>query len=232
MSGVVAIIQARVGSSRLPRKVLEDLGGKTTLERIIERAKRIKGVDEVVIAIPSGDANAVLRPVGERAGVRLHAGSELDVLDRFIAAAEATHADAIVRLTADCPVLDPAISSAVVERFLRGDVDYASNIDPPTYPDGLDTEVISREALQIAGREGHDPADREHVTWFVRQRPKRFRIANVANAVNLSHIRLTLDTPEDLARLRAIYAEFGDRPFGLADLIVWMERAQSSGTAR
>jgi spore coat polysaccharide biosynthesis protein SpsF (cytidylyltransferase family) len=230
--GCVAIAQARVGSSRLPRKVLEDLGGKTVLERVLERAARIRGVDEVVVAIPIGDANAVLRPIAEAAGVRVFAGSELDVLDRYAAAAAATKADVIVRITADCPVLDPDISSAVLERFRLGDVDYASNIDPPTYPDGLDTEVISRDALETAAREGHDPADREHVTWFVRHRPDRFRIANVAHATNLSHIRLTLDTPEDLARLRAIYARLGNGPFGLDDMLTLIASEPSQAGLR
>jgi spore coat polysaccharide biosynthesis protein SpsF (cytidylyltransferase family) len=221
----VAIVQARVGSSRLPRKVLEDLAGKTALERVLERALRIRGLDEVVLAIPSGERDSVLRPVGERAGVRVFTGSELDVLERYCEVARAVDADAIVRITADCPVLDPDVSTAVVERFRQGDVDYASNVEVLTYPDGLDTEMISRDALETSARDSAHPLDREHVTWFVRRHPGRFRVANVASAVNLSHLRLTLDTPADLALLRAIYQRLGgDVPFGLADILALLER--------
>src|SRR4029079_8152418 len=132
---------------------------------------------------------------------------ELDVLDRYCTVMHLTDADVVVRITADCPVLDPEISSTVLDRFRAGDVDYAVNVG---YPDGLDTEVVSREALETAARESNHPLDREHVTWFVRRHPGRFRLANVSSATNLAHLRLTLDTPTDLASLRAIYQRLGD----------------------
>ena len=223
---IAAIVQARMGSSRLPGKVLADIGGTPALVHLLRRASRIEHVERVVLAIPRDAADDALADVGVKAGATVVRGDRDDVLDRFHTAAVACQADAVVRLTADCPLLDPAISSLVVHRFLAGDVDYVSNVQPPTFPDGYDTEVVSMPALAAAWREARDPYEREHVTPFVRRRPERFRIANVGDAVNRSSWRLTLDTEDDLRRIRAFWDRLGaDNPwFGLAAVVDIVER--------
>ena len=208
-----------MGSSRLPGKVLADLGGRPVLAHVLQRASQIRDIDQTVLAIPTGPEDDVLEEVGRRAGVTTVRGDAADVLNRYHAAAQATAADAVVRVTADCPLLDPRVSSMVVDRFRSGGVDYVSNIHPPTYPDGYDTEIVSAAALDAAWREARDPYEREHVTPFIWQRPDRFRIANVAAAENRSSWRLTLDTDSDLAALRRLWARLADVPtFGIADV--------------
>jgi spore coat polysaccharide biosynthesis protein SpsF (cytidylyltransferase family) len=209
-------VQARIGSTRLPRKVLVEIGGEVALSRVLARAARIPGVDEVALAIPRDPADDVLAELGARQGVLVVRGSGDDVLDRYVDAANATHATAIVRITADCPLLDPAVAGTVLERFVDQGVDYASNVHPPTFPDGYDTECFTAAALNIAWREAADPFEREHVTPFIWRRPDRFRLANVAADVDRSSWRLTLDTEADLARIRAIWRRAGADPmFGL-----------------
>jgi spore coat polysaccharide biosynthesis protein SpsF (cytidylyltransferase family) len=215
-----------MGSSRLPGKVLADIGGRPALAHVLARAARIERVDQVVLAIPREAGDDALADVGVRAGAAVVRGERDDVLDRFYTAAVASHAAAVVRITADCPLLDPAVSSLVVRRFLDGDVEYVSNVQPPTYPDGYDTEVVSMRALAEAWREARDPFEREHVTPFVRNRPERFRFANVSDAVDRSAWRLTLDTEEDLLRIRAVWDRAGadDAFFGLNRVIAIAER--------
>lgn len=216
---IVVVVQARMGSSRLPGKVLADLGGRPVLDHVLQRASQIHHIDQTVLAIPIGPEDDVLEEVGRRVGVTTVRGDAADVLNRYHAAAQATAADAVVRVTADCPLLDPRVSSQVVDRFRAGGVDYVSNIHPPTYPDGYDTEIVSAAALDAAWREAADPYEREHVTPFIWRRPDRFRIANVAAAENRSSWRLTLDTESDLAALRRLWTRLADVPtFGIADV--------------
>jgi glutamate-1-semialdehyde 2,1-aminomutase/spore coat polysaccharide biosynthesis protein SpsF len=208
---VVAIIQARLGASRLPGKVLLDIAGKSAIERVLERARRIPGVDEVVVAVPNGKADLPLREALEASGAKVFTGSEKDVLERYYKAAKATRADIVLRVTADCPLLDPEVSGKVLKALLDSGADYASNIAPATFPDGLDTEAFRFQALQIAWRSACRPAEREHVTVYLRQHPERFRQANVAGGRDLSRQRWTLDEPADLAFLRALCAELDGR---------------------
>jgi spore coat polysaccharide biosynthesis protein SpsF (cytidylyltransferase family) len=222
---IVAVVQARMQSTRLPGKVLADIGGKPALAHVLERASHVRGVDEVVLAIPAVAADDPLEPIGRAAGVRVIRGHADDVLDRYRAAAIASDADAVVRITADCPLLDPDISSRVVRQFIDGHLDYASNTHPPSFPDGYDTEIIAAATLDAAWREAADPYEREHVTPFIWRRPERFRMANVSDAVDHSHWRLTLDTARDLQRLRAISARFeAGQMFGLSDLVALADR--------
>jgi spore coat polysaccharide biosynthesis protein SpsF (cytidylyltransferase family) len=206
MSNIVAIVQARMGSSRLPGKALMDLNGAPVLAHVIARTQAIPGVDQVVVATTTESRDRPLLALAEAAGAGTFAGSEADVLDRYYHAARAHSAETIVRVTADCPLLDPAVSGAVLARFAGGDADYASNIDPPRFPDGLDTEVFSAAALADAWEHAQLPGDREHVTPFIRGHPERFRKVNVTAPEDLSHLRWTLDQPLDLDLIRAIYA--------------------------
>ena len=170
---VVAIIQARLGSTRLPGKTLADIGGRPMLAHVVERVRATPGIDEVVIATTTRPADDPLVDWASRAGLACARGSEEDVLDRFRTALARHPADAIVRVTPDCPLLDPDVAGRVVAtwRDAGGALDYVSNVHPPTFPDGLDTEVISRRALLAAWTEATDPADREHVTPFVWRQP-------------------------------------------------------------
>jgi spore coat polysaccharide biosynthesis protein SpsF (cytidylyltransferase family) len=202
---VVAIVQARRGSTRLPDKVLAEVAGRPLLAWVLDRARRIPGVDLVVMATTTAPADAVLIDVARREGAEAYAGSEQDVLDRYYRAARLHSADAAVRLTADCPLLDPHESGRVVARFLQGDVDYASNTHPPSYPDGLDTEVFSVAALDIAWRHARLQSEREHVTPYIWDHAERFRHANITCGQPLSHLRLTVDDPADLDLVRTIF---------------------------
>jgi glutamate-1-semialdehyde 2,1-aminomutase/spore coat polysaccharide biosynthesis protein SpsF len=202
---IVAIVQARLGSTRLPQKVLEDLGGKSVLDRVIDGAARIPGVDEVVVAIPSGRAEEPLRAAVEANGkARVFAGSHNDVLDRYYRAAKAAKADVVLRITADCPLLDPEVSGRVLKTLLQEKADYASNISPLTFPDGLDTEAFRFKALERAWKTASRKAEREHVTPFLRNHPELFKQAAVTSPADLSHLRLTVDEPADLEFLRAL----------------------------
>jgi spore coat polysaccharide biosynthesis protein SpsF (cytidylyltransferase family) len=208
-----------MGSTRLPGKVLADLGGRPVLAHVLQRAARIGGVDRVLLAVPDTASDDVLAHAGAALGVDVVRGAADDVLSRYQAAATAAGADVIVRITADCPLLDPVVSSAVVQRFLLGDVDYVSNIHPPSYPDGCDTEVFTIDALSTAWREAADAFEREHVTPFIWRRPDRFKLANVADACDRSSWRLTVDTEDDLTALRRIWSLMPEAQFGIAEVI-------------
>lgn len=208
-----------MASSRLPGKVLADLDGRPIIDHVLRRAARIEGVEEVVLAVPDSPGDDVLERAGQDAGFAVFRGDATDVLNRYHDAAAASRAAAVVRITADCPLIDPAVSTLVVRRFVAGDVDYVSNVNPPTYPDGYDTEVFSTTALDIAWREATDPYEREHVTPFIRRRPDRFRLANVADVADRSSWRLTVDTAADLDAIRSIWTRMPGEQFGIADVI-------------
>lgn len=226
----VAVLQARVGSTRLPGKVLADLAGRPLLARVIERAQAIRGVDTVLVATTVAEGDRPVMELARAAGAATFAGSEDDVLDRYYRAARQFQADVVMRLTADCPLLDPAMSVCVLERFLQGKVDYVCNTQPPTLPDGLDTEVFSFAALEQAWREARLASEREHVTPYIWKHPVKFRLANVANPVDLSGLRWTVDEPQDLEFVRAVYGRLyreDESPFGMGDVLALLEQEPS-----
>ncbi|MFZ2491222.1 MAG: glycosyltransferase family protein [Thermoanaerobaculia bacterium] len=221
----IVVLQARMGSTRLPGKVLADIGGKSMLAHVIERAARIPSIDQVVVATSIDSANEPLMDVARQLGVMSYAGSEADVLDRYYQAARLAAADVIVRVTADCPLLDPSVSGAVIERFCAGPFDYVSNTNPPTFPDGLDTEVFSFQALERAWRDAALTSEREHVTPFLWKNTDLFRIDNVTGARDLSHHRWTVDDAGDLAFVRAVFASMAGREdFGMAEVLEVLDR--------
>lgn len=216
MTRTVAIIQARMGSTRLPGKVLAELGGATMLAQVVRRLRAARRIDEVVIATSAGgDDDPVVHEAG-RLDAGVHRGPASDVLARFVGAARAFRADAIVRITADCPLIDPAVVDRVTTA-LTDEVDYASNTHTRSFPRGLDAEALHRDTLERIARLGRSPAAREHVTAFVMEQPALFRIAQVAAEHDDSDLRWTVDTPEDLAMVRGLYAELalgdGARPY-------------------
>ena len=214
----IAVLQARMGSTRLPGKVMLDLLGAPLLARVIRRAQGIPGIGPVVVATTTAERDHPILDLAKHYGAEAFAGSEEDVLDRYYWAAKQFQADIIIRLTADCPLLDPGISARVVERFAQGDLDYACNTLPPTFPDGLDTEVFSFTALERAWREARLASEREHVTPYIWKNPDNFRSANVRNSVDLSALRWTVDEAGDLEFVRAVYARLfrENQPWNIA----------------
>jgi spore coat polysaccharide biosynthesis protein SpsF len=220
----VAIIQARMGSSRLPGKVLADLAGAPLLARMIERVRHARTIARIVVATPDGPADAPLRALAEQLGVVCFAGSEDDVLARFAGAAAAAGADPVVRLTADCPLIDPALIDRCVLHFLAGRWDHVA-LDG-AFPDGLDTEVVAAAALARAAAEARLPSEREHVTPYIWKRPGTFRCATVACPVPAGEHRWTVDEPRDLEFVRAVWTRL-DRPgrvFGWRDVLALLAR--------
>jgi spore coat polysaccharide biosynthesis protein SpsF (cytidylyltransferase family) len=199
----VAIIQARMGSARLPGKVLADVAGAPLLARMVERLRGARSLAAIVVATPRGPADAPLRELTRHLGLQCFAGSEHDVLGRYIGAAARAGADPIVRLTADCPLIDPAVVDACVARFLAEPLDYVGLGGP--FPDGLDTEVIAAAALVRADAEARLPSEREHVTPYLKTHPETFRCATVEFPEPLDHRRWTVDEPRDLDFVRAVY---------------------------
>lgn len=211
MTALGVIIQARVGSKRLPGKVLKDIGGRSMLARVVSRVSRARRIDMVVVAtteLPPDDA--VVSEAG-RLGVATFRGDEQDVLDRYCQAAEHFGFDTVVRVTSDCPLIDPGLIDLVIGRFLdaRPPVDFASNGLESTYPRGLDFSVMRREALERAWAEAVEPYERVHVTPYLREHPERFRLLSMTGGIG-GNQRWTVDTQEDLDFVRAVYDRFGN----------------------
>ena len=222
---VTAIIQARMGSTRLPGKVLMDLGGETVLGRVVRRLRRGRLIDDIIVATTNCAVDDAIVRECQRHDVPCFRGSENDVLDRYYRAARKYASEAVVRITADCPVIDPQIVDETIRAFKDHCADYASNGLLPTYPRGLDTEVFTFEALERAWCEAREPYQREHVTPYFYEHPELFSLASLRNEIDQSQHRWTLDTTEDLQLLRAIYARFDDDDdFGWGEIIQVMER--------
>ena len=216
---ITAIIQARMGSTRLPAKVLKDIAGQSMLARVCRRACRAATIDEVVVATTTEPADEVVADECDRLGVACFRGSEDDVLDRYHHAAKRHGADAVVRITADCPLIDPNVVDRVVRRFLAARPDYASNTLTRTWPRGLDTEVFSTDALAHAHREATEPYERVHVTPYLYQHRERFRLLPVTCGEDLGALRWTVDSAEDLQFVRAIYDRLGDNAFSWREVL-------------
>lgn len=220
----LAIIQARMTSTRLPGKVMADVAGRPLLDHVIARARQAGAVDRVVVATSKRGSDDTIAEYCGRVDIPCFRGSHDDVLDRYYHAAQHLEAESIVRLTADCPLLDPAVIDKVVHHFRAGGHDYVSNALEPSYPDGLDTEAFRGSALERAWREAKLTSEREHVTAFIWKHPELFRVANVANDRDLSHLRWTVDEPEDLEFVRAVYSHLGPAPtFGMNDILMLLE---------
>jgi spore coat polysaccharide biosynthesis protein SpsF len=223
---VVAIIQARMGSTRLPGKVLMDLGGETVLSRVVRRLRRATRIDEIAVATTVSRKDDAISAACKGLGVREFRGSEEDVLDRYLCAAEEAGAEAVVRITSDCPLIDPELVDEVVSSLVAGNVDFVSNVMPRTYPRGLDAEAFTAEALRKVWENANQPHQREHVTPLFYERQDIFRVASVRGGPDYSRYRWTLDTPEDLRLIRAIYGNFGNGDdFGWREAIALMDRS-------
>jgi len=222
---IVAIVQARMGSTRLPGKVLMDLGGKTVLARVVSRLRRTTRVDQIVVATTDSAADDAIVRQCHQLKVECFRGSENDVLDRYHQAARVCAARAVVRVTSDCPVIDPQLVDETIQVLHEQCGDYASNAFPRTYPRGLDTEVFTAAALERAWRDTREPYEREHVTPYFYEHPELFRLVSQRGRIDHSQYRWTLDTAEDLELLRTIYARFDDGDdFSWEEVIQLMKR--------
>lgn len=204
---IVVIIQVRMKSTRLPGKVLKNIAGKPILAHVIERLKDARLVDEIVIATTTKDEDRTILKFANESRVKSFAGSEEDVLDRYYQAAKRCEADVIVRITSDCPLIDPGVVDKIIAFYLkyRGTVEYVSNFLKRSYPRGLDTEVFCFEVLETAWQQSKEPYQREHVTPYVYEHPEIFRLVNVENNEDLSHMRWTVDEARDLEFVKEVY---------------------------
>jgi spore coat polysaccharide biosynthesis protein SpsF len=219
----LAIIQARVSSTRLPEKVLAHIEGRPMLQRVIERVQTVPTIDQVVVATSVLAEDDRIEALCKAKGIACVRGSLTDVLDRYYSAATLFEADVIVRVTSDCPLTDPSIIGQAIARYSEGQFDYVSNGVKRTYPDGLDVEVFSFEALERAWKDARWTSEREHVTTYIWKHPEIFRIGHLTNDRDLSDLRWTVDNPQDLELIRRIYARLGDGPFGLSDILSVVE---------
>jgi spore coat polysaccharide biosynthesis protein SpsF len=217
---IVAIVQARMGSTRLPGKALKDIHSRTMLARVVRRALRSALIDKLVVATTEKKADDAIVSECDSLGISCFRGSEDDVLDRYYQAAKAFSADSIVRITSDCPLIDAEIVDRVVQAFLDNGPDYASNTIESTYPRGLDVEVFTFDALEKAWRKALLDFQHVHVTPYIYQHPEQFRILSVTGDEDESGYRWTVDTREDLALIRAVYAKINrDDLFSWRDVL-------------
>jgi glutamate-1-semialdehyde 2,1-aminomutase len=206
----VAIVQARMGSTRLPNKVMSPVCGTPLIGLLLGRLSKSRRLDQIVLATSTDPRNDSLSAYAESIGYSVFRGSENDVLDRYYQAALKFSAQTVVRVTGDCPLIDPGVVNSVIELYSESAADYASNIAPPTFPDGLDTEAFGFSALELAWKEASEPRQREHVTPFIRESSRYVRV-NFANSTDESAQRWTVDEPEDLRVIERVFEEFHPR---------------------
>jgi len=200
----VLIIQARLDSSRFPEKILKKIGFKESISLQIERLKRAKLVDKIVLAFPNDEINAPLIKIAKKFNIKYFLGNKLNVLDRYYKASKKYNADIVIRSTGDCPFVDPNLVDTLIKKILKYNFDYVTNTYPPSFPDGLDIEVFSFKTLKQAWVKAKTFQEKEHVTIYMRENEKISKY-NFKNKVNYSNYRLTLDEPEDLIVLNKIY---------------------------
>lgn len=225
---VVAAIQARMGSTRLPGKVLRPIAGRPTLLRIAERLARCREVDAVVVSTSGERRDDPVAVLAAREGLACVRASEMDLIDRLGRTLVAAGGDALVRITGDCPLLEPELVDRLVAiwRQSQGDLEYVSNVFPSTFPHGLDVEVLSREVFERLDREVSDPFFRESLTAYIREHPESFRMANLEHTEDLSSLRWTVDYPEDLEFVERVYEALAQEggSFGMREVLALLGR--------
>ena len=229
---ILGILQARVSSSRLPGKVLKPLLGEPMLARQIERLKRSKRLDQLLVATSDQVEDEAIALLCARLDIPCFRGPLDDVLQRFYLAALPFQPTQIVRLTGDCPLADPELIDELITFHLNGGYDYSSNCWEPSYPDGLDAEVVSFPTLKLLIEKAWTPAEREHVTYFIRRHSQHFKIGQLSRTPNLSHLRWTVDEPADFALVEQIYSRlYPARPaFTTQDILNLLEQEPELAT--
>ena len=224
---VVTIVQARMGSTRLPGKIMLDLAGKPLLARVIDRIKRSEKYGKLVIATSTLARDDVVADFCNEIQKSCFRGSESDLLDRYYYAAKAFGADVVVRITSDCPLIDPLLIDDVIGAFMEkgAGVDYLSNFYPEyTYPHGLETEVMGMAALEKAWKEDQNPAWREHVSDYILNNPEKFNLSGIGYSEVLTHHRWTVDYLQDFELVSKIYDHFQENVFNWIDILALLEQ--------
>lgn len=223
---LAAIVQARMGATRLPGKILLPAAGKPLLLHLLERLSHLKKLEKVIVATTIEKADDPVAELAQARGYPVFRGSENDVLDRYYQTAKQFGVDPIVRVTADCPLIDPLVVDRVIEQCQSGGFDHVGNGLPPTYPDGLDAEIFSFAALAQAWNEAKLPSEREHVSSYIWNHPEHFHYGNVENEQDLSHLRWTLDYPEDYELIKGIFEGLYEKPntvFSMQDILAYLD---------
>ena len=221
----VAIVQARMGSTRLPNKVMQPVSASIPMiEVLLSRLRKSQEIDQIIVATSVKEINRPLADYVKKIGYDVYQGSENDVLDRYYQTALKYSSDIVVRITADCPIIDPEVVDDVIKAYKASDSDYISNTNPPTYPDGLDVEVFSFAALKTAWQEAKKQPEREHVTPYIRE-SKKFKTENITNTKDFSSERWTVDEPEDYEVIKLIFSYFSPRTdFGWKEVLQLKEQ--------
>jgi len=227
-SNIIVIIQARMGSTRLPGKILKDIEGKSMLWHVVNRARYSKNINKIIIATTTNKDDDQVEDFCKTHNIVFYRGSENDVLDRYYKTAKLWDADIIVRITSDCPLIDPEVIDKVIYSYLKNKNNFngASNIIKRTYPRGLDTEVISFNTLERVWKEAKEDYQREHVTAFIYECGRMFKLYSVKNDEDLSHYRWTVDEEKDLKFVREIYKllYIEEKIFLMKDILSLLER--------
>ncbi|TGK09962.1 acylneuraminate cytidylyltransferase [Leptospira fletcheri] len=223
------IVQARMTSTRLPGKILKKVIDKTLLEYQIERLQRVRLVDGIIIATTTNESDQPVVDLCERMNIPYYRGSESDVLSRYYEAATQFGVENIIRVTSDCPIIDPEILSEIVQSYFmyqKSGVDYVSNTLERSFPRGMDAEIFSYKTLSAAHRAAFDPSDREHVTPYIYKNPSLFSLRSVINSIDESSFRLTVDTQEDYELIKIIIETlYPENPeFGVKQVIEFLNK--------
>ena len=223
---ILGILQARLSSSRLPGKVLKKIMGRPMLELQLERLGRCRKIDKLIVATSVAREDRAIADLCDQLRVEVFRGDLDDVLDRFYQAASNYQPEHLIRLTGDCPLTDPGLIDELIEFYFASDCDYASNSLEPTLPDGLDAEVFSFAALKCAWEEARLPSEREHATLYIHTHPALFKAANWKYSRNFSHLRWTVDEPEDYELICRIYEELypANTSFTWKDVLALLDR--------
>jgi spore coat polysaccharide biosynthesis protein SpsF len=208
MRKTLIIIQARMGSSRLPGKVLMEIDSKPLLWYMISRLRKLKNPADLLLATTDSSKDTPLVKFSEEIKIKIYRGSENDVLDRFYQGAKLFCPDIVVRVTGDCPLIDPSVIDEGLAIFNKNSYDYLSNVHPPTYPDGYDVEIFTFQALEKAWKEAKKTSEREHVTPFIWNHPELFNLGNYQNDIDYSNYRLTVDEAQDFELIKNIILYF------------------------
>ncbi len=223
-----AILQARMSSTRLPGKVLHLIDGKPMLDYMLERVQAAQQIDKLVVATSNDDSDDPIMTLCQSLDIDCYRGDLHDVLDRYYQVAKQYDADVIIRLTGDCPLIDPAMVDTLVTNFLNGDYDYYANTIPPkwTVPEGMDVEVFSFSALEKAWYQATEKSDREHVTFLFWQNPELFRVGQFHLERDLSEYRLTVDYPSDLDVVKVVFSNLypANPHFSMNDIVEFLKQ--------
>jgi len=224
---VIALIQARMGSTRLKKKALKKIAGKTLIEHIFRRLKTVREIEEIVLATSINKENDILVKHAKRIGLKYYRGSEQDLISRLYQAAKKFKADIVVRITADCPLVDPKLLDEMIKIFRKNKkIDFMTNNYPPTLPHGLDVNILPLSTLKQLDSEIKDSYHREWFTYYIMENPKKFQIYNLKSSTDLSGMRWTVDYPEDLIFVRKIFEALDrkDKIFIMTDILKFLKK--------